>query len=497
MRLIQTMTLVAVGLTAAISTADTITVCWDGSGDYLTIQEGIDAAVDGDEVVVCDGTYTGDGNKDLDFGGRLITVRSANGPEDCTIDCEGAGRGFYFQSGETADAVVEGFTITNGLVEGSGGGVVCAGATGPTISNCAIIGNWAASSGGGVYCAGGSYATIIDCVITGNVARTPSRYAGGGGVYCGGHDTTCTLIGCTITGNTARDGAGINCGAQSWGSTTVILDCTISGNDASGDGGGLFCNNHYEDTGFTMANCTIQENTAYNGGGLFCWNLDASTETEITNCLIVENVAVFGAGGIHLGNFSNPPITNCTIGNNTALFGVGGIFSHINITPVTNCILWGNSGDQLSGDFAVTYSDVQGGWDGEGNIDADPLWVTASLGGYYLSQTAAGDPVDSPCVDAGSDTAANLGLDTRTTRTDQIPDSGIVDMGYHYPLGSPCPGDIDGDGDTDHADLGALLGAWDSEPGDANWNPDADLDGDGHVSHADLGILLGDWSCGT
>jgi len=60
-----------------------------------------------------------------------------------------------------------------------------------------------------------------------------------------------------------------------------------------------------------------------------------------------------------------------------------------------------------------------------------------------------------------------------------------------------CPGDIDGDGDTDHSDLGALLSAWCLHEGDPNWNAAADLDGDGHVGHGDLGIVLGDWSCGT
>ncbi len=60
-----------------------------------------------------------------------------------------------------------------------------------------------------------------------------------------------------------------------------------------------------------------------------------------------------------------------------------------------------------------------------------------------------------------------------------------------------CPGDIDGDGDTDHSDLGELLSAWCTQPGDPDWNPDADLDGDGHIGHGDLGILLADWGCGT
>ena len=72
------------------------------------------------------------------------------------------------------------------------------------------------------------------------------------------------------------------------------------------------------------------------------------------------------------------------------------------------------------------------------NISEDPHF----LAGYYLSQTAAGQLFDSPCVDAGSDLAANLGLDTYTTRTDSFPDtydpnnpdpcSVVVDMGYHY-----------------------------------------------------------------
>jgi hypothetical protein len=65
------------------------------------------------------------------------------------------------------------------------------------------------------------------------------------------------------------------------------------------------------------------------------------------------------------------------------------------------------------------------------------------------------------------------------------------------PVGPYCPGDVDGDGDTDHSDLGALLSAWCSVAGDPNWDPNADLDGDGHVGHGDLGILLADWGCGT
>jgi len=149
----------ALALAAATVSADTIYVCWDGSGDYLTIQEGIDAAVDGDEVVVCDGTYTSDGNQDLDFGGKSITVRSeSSDPNACIIDCERSGRGFYFHSGETA--VVDGFTITNGYARHDGAGVHCEGAE-ATITNCTISSNEAEFDGGGVCCWDGSL-TITD-----------------------------------------------------------------------------------------------------------------------------------------------------------------------------------------------------------------------------------------------------------------------------------------------------------------------------------------------
>ena len=82
------------------------------------------------------------------------------------------------------------------------------------------------------------------------------------------------------------------------------------------------------------------------------------------------------------------------------------------------------------------------------------------------------------------------------TRADSTDIEVITTYGSDVPV-SECAGDIDGDGDTDHSDLGALLAAWCTHEGDPNWNPNADLDGDGHVGHGDLGILLSDWGCGA
>lgn len=71
------------------------------------------------------------------------------------------------------------------------------------------------------------------------------------------------------------------------------------------------------------------------------------------------------------------------------------------------------------------------------------------------------------------------------------------DAGAAYVFDIGCIADIDGDGDVDQSDLGILLAAWDSSPGDDNWDYRADIDGDGHVGQSDLGILLANWGCGA
>ena len=139
-----------------------ITVDDDGGADFFTIQAGIDDSNDGDTVLVADGVYTGDGNRDIDFRGKAITVRSENGAENCIIDCNGteddAHRGFYFHSGEDPNSAIIGFTITNGRSPREcdpippwpciyvGGGIRCDESS-PAISQCTITGNWAKYGG--------------------------------------------------------------------------------------------------------------------------------------------------------------------------------------------------------------------------------------------------------------------------------------------------------------------------------------------------------------
>ena len=118
----------------------------------------------------------------------------------------------------------------------------------------------------------------------------------------------------------------------------------------------------------------------------------------------------------------------------------GRVELHVGTSTLTDSILYGNGDDiDVSGTpITVSYCSIgDGDYAGSnGNITGDPQFVSGLVHGYYLSQTAAGQGSDSPCVDAGSDTAANLGLDEVTTRTDGVDDAGQVDMGYHaeYPL---------------------------------------------------------------
>lgn len=313
--------------------------------EYQTIQAGIDAAVEGDTVLAADGTYTGDGNRDIDFGGVNMVVMSENGPEVTIIDCEGTEqdphRGFYFHSNEEPTSVVRGFTIVNG---------------------------W--------------------------------RYSGGA-ILC--HDSSPTILDNIMMGNTAEGGGAIMCRTNSH---AIIVGNTITENSVSLCGGGIYC---------------------YSG-----------SPASIENNLITENTAVYCGGGIRC-NESSPAMVGNTLVGNTASYGGGICALESSFPTVLNSILWGDSAsigeevfDDVLSSITVTYCNVEGGREGEGNIDADPLFVSGPLGGYYLSQIAAGQAEDSPCLDAG-DTSSAVG--EGTTRTDHVYDVWPVDMGYHYSEG--------------------------------------------------------------
>ena len=141
--------------------------------EYPNIQAAIDACSDCDVVIVSPGTYTGPGNRDIDFLGKAITVRGIdpNSPAvvaSTIIDCQNAGRGFNFQSGEERDSILEGLTITNGYASDAGGGVLCYYSS-PTIRYCTIK-QCTTEYGGGLLSSCGS-PKIIHCLFTGHQAN--------------------------------------------------------------------------------------------------------------------------------------------------------------------------------------------------------------------------------------------------------------------------------------------------------------------------------------
>ncbi|MBC8492033.1 MAG: right-handed parallel beta-helix repeat-containing protein [Candidatus Marinimicrobia bacterium] len=378
-------------------------------GDYPTIQAGIDAAVNGDTVLVANGTYTGTGNKNLDFLGKAIVVKSENGPENCIIDCENDGRGFYFHLNETNASVLDGFTITNGHVSERGGAIFLENSS-PLIYNCAINSNTAQISGGGISCMSYSNPLIYSCEITENIAEY-----NGGGIQCAINSNP-SINDCLIANNTAYNHGG---GIDSWDSSPIISDCIISENLTVGDvsnGGGIHCDGNSE---VNVSYSLIINNEAYEGGGLDSW----LSNTQITNCTISGNTARLNAGGIRFAFNSSSDVLNTLIegnenggiiisdspdmsitycdfynneqfsfGGNTVPAGLGELVS-ININgdscDVFNNIFENPEFYSLSGDSAF-YLTFNSSCIDAGNPDSiyfDPDGTIADIGAYYFDQT--------------------------------------------------------------------------------------------------------------
>ncbi len=174
----------------------------DGTGHFPTIRAALDMVLWGDVIELADGTFTGEGNRDLDFHGKEITVRSqGRDATQCVIDCEGQGRGFHFHSGETISSCVRAVTIRSGAAS-TGGGVYCEEAS-PRLIDC-IIEDCTAGIGGAVACVSDASPLLVDCTLAFNEASDR-----GGGLFCLASASP-ELIGCTITHNSAvLSGGGI------------------------------------------------------------------------------------------------------------------------------------------------------------------------------------------------------------------------------------------------------------------------------------------------
>jgi len=448
--------------------------------DYLTIQGAIDAATDGDEIIVAPGTYF----EAINFLGKAVYLHSSDGPDVTTIDATGLETSVVTcDSSESSDTVLEGFTITGGI--GTvvfypgyfhGGGMYNHNSS-PAINNCTFTGN-SATYGGGICNHEGGGSTVTNCTFTDNEAGQE-----GGGIenYYG----SMTVTNCTFADNHVYDGGGG--GIKNYYGSMTVTNCTFTDNYAYYFGGGI---ENFEGTS-TVKNCMFIGNDTHpsyvSGGGIENTNVNA----VIVNCFF------FGNTGTAISNFaSDPEITNCTFTENN-----WGIRSEYGSHPyVTNCILWDNLWAEIIDlqdpeepitHTYVDYSDVQGGYEGTGNINANPLFVDPDNGDYRLLS-------GSPCIDAGNNNAVPIGITTdldgnpRFVDDPDTVDTGlgvppIVDMGaYEYQV--QLIGDTNGDGVVDVLDLLEVINHWGDLGGPA------DVNGDGIVDVLDLLVVINNWS---
>ena len=219
------------------------------------IQDAIDAAIPGDQILVTNGVYQEGG--DIVSGtmnrvavNRAITVQSVNGPAVTAIDGGGVMRCVYLTNG----TALFGFTLTNGNVSGDGGGIWCESSS-AVVSNCVLSGNSAGNNGGGA--AGG---TLNNCLITNNwtwngggaFSSTLNRctLTGNSALYGGGTEA-CTANNCTLVANGASYGGGAN--------DSDLNNCLVVSNGVNATGAGAFDS--------TLNNCTVWGNTASDGTG--------------------------------------------------------------------------------------------------------------------------------------------------------------------------------------------------------------------------------------
>ncbi len=386
-------------------------------GDQSDIQSGINAARNGDTVLVADGTYSGAGNMNISFQGKRITVTSENGNANCIIDPSSNGQGFIFDHHETDQSKLIGFTVINGSYG--------------TYSN-----------GGGVYCKYSSPA-IQECVFS------ACHAVKGGGIYC---ELCSPLVSnCSFLNNSSGESGG---GISGITTNVQIYNCTFTGNSTYANGGGIYLDSA---PAAKITSCILSGNSAANGGAIYL----VTSGPTIVNCIVNNNQSTSGAG-IMFTESSEPDIVNCTIVSNWAANSGGGVYATFScLSTVTNCIIRDNSPQELDtyeSNFPhVTYSDIKTGFSGTGNITGDPLFVSGPEGAYYLSQVFAGQSATSPCVNSGSTASEDICADIpggticmnqMTTRTDGIIDIDTVDMGAHYsttnlntptPTGTPTP----------------------------------------------------------
>ncbi len=376
-------------------------VCAKPNGPKATIQAAINAAGSGNEVIVAPGTYP----EKINFGGALVAVRSAEGAATTIIDAQGTGTVVSFGSAAGPDTLLEGFTITGGYA-GHGGGMANYGS--PTIRDCIFTANQA-NVGAAIRSFEGS-PRIQSCTLFDNIA---------------------------VAAGTVANGYG----------QAVYLDCLFRNND------GQVINFDHPGNSFSYVNCRFSDNLGDIGGAA----IDGGNSLWL-NCAFSRNQAR-GPATSTIDLFNDPAIINCTLSESPQ----NGISVGDGLLTLANSVIWGVGQEAIvgSGSPAVSFCDIEGGWPGTGNIDADPLFVQPGTDDLRLS-------FGSPCVGAGSNAALPpdaFDLDGDGNTVEPVPldlagvprvQDGVVDMGAYegqYAPGAPASSN----GDVDEGEFAVLV----------------------------------------
>jgi plastocyanin len=395
----------------------------NGSGHFLDIQSAVDAASAGDEVIVLPGTYTSSDTQVVDLLGKVITLRSSEGPEVTIIDGQSLRRGVRCDNGESSATTIEGFTITNGQ-SGDGAGIYVRNGS-PSISECIFTGNQASDDGGGIFIREGS-PSVTYCMVIGNGSTS-----NGGGIFI--RTGNPQLANCTIRNNeTSGEGGGIFCRD---GGNASIQDCFIESNDAGQVGGGLASDESLPVIGGTSfcQNSPSHISGPWSGDGTNQFNdtcgppcpgdLDGNGSVNVSDLLAV--IAAWGA---------------CDTPTVHVIEQAGFVFIPSEITVARGDSirwLWGG------GDHTVTSGTLP--CDADGLFDSD-LDSDVPVFEWHV-------PADAPdIVDYFCAPHCMMDMDGRIN---------IVDDG-NGPGG--CPEDIDGNGSVDVNDLLTVIGGWGNCP---------------------------------
>lgn len=357
-------------------------------GEYAAIQTAIDAAVDGDKVLVDAGTFF----ENIDFLGKGIVLESTGGAAVTVIDGGRAGSVITLTKGEDEFTRLRGFTLTNGTGAAepnpSGGGITCIGSA-PRIEDNVIESNQASYAGGGIYCAGKLSPLEAGPRIEGNTIQDNEAEKYGGGIFI--IDCDPEIRGNFVSQNECLHFGSMGGGIACWDASPRIFGNEIAGNHVELYGAGVCC----WFAGIELDSNLLHDNDAGDtGGAVACLHSDP----VLVNNVMYANTAGVHGGGVSATNSSIPVVTNNTLHENQAGASGGGLFSHDSTVTLCNTILWNNaspSSPQIAGTgLTVSYCDIQDGFPGTGNINEDPLFADPGSGNFRIE-------LESPCLDAG------------------------------------------------------------------------------------------------